>query len=71
MNVRINSDDTKVCSVGGKDWAMFQFKFVRLDPEPPPPPPPTTVWGPLDSTGESKQGLTSRVLMLYAGQLLV
>eukprot|EP00879_Flechtneria_rotunda_P024837 GHRR01026355.1.p1 GENE.GHRR01026355.1~~GHRR01026355.1.p1 ORF type:complete len:592 (+),score=205.53 GHRR01026355.1:240-1778(+) len=30
MCVRFNSDDSIVCSTGGKDWAMFQFKVVPV-----------------------------------------
>ncbi len=41
----------QVCSVGGADWAIFQFKVVRISPEAPPPPPPKAVWGPLDPSG--------------------
>lgn len=29
MGVRFSADDSRVCSVGGKDWALFQFKFVK------------------------------------------
>jgi microtubule-associated protein-like 6 len=31
MCVRFNADDSLVCSTGGKDWAMFQFRVVPVD----------------------------------------
>ncbi|GIL71077.1 hypothetical protein Vretifemale_1483 [Volvox reticuliferus] len=32
LGVRFNSDDTMLVSVGGYDWAMFQFNVVELVP---------------------------------------
>lgn len=32
MGVRFNADDSRVASVGGKDWALVQFKVVPGDP---------------------------------------
>ena len=63
MGVRWSADDAYVASVGGKDWAMFQFKVAaaeeqvaaaaaaakRLGDE---EGSGQMVWGPLDSTGE-------------------
>lgn len=53
MCVRVNYSDQRVCSVGGKDRAVFQFKLVPLASEPEPEPEPEKVWGPLDSEGRS------------------
>jgi hypothetical protein len=41
----------QVCSAGGHDWAIFQFRVVAIKPEALPPPPPKPVWGPLDPQG--------------------
>lgn len=51
MCVRFNCADSRVVSVGGHDCAMFQFKFVKLEPPPVPEPEPEPVWGPTDATG--------------------
>lgn len=32
MCVRFNADDSLLCSAGGKDWALFQFRVVPADP---------------------------------------
>lgn len=53
MCVRVNYNDQRVCSVGGKDRAVFQFKLVQLAAEPEPEPEPEKVWGPLDAEGRS------------------
>jgi len=53
MCVRINYADRRVCSVGGKDRAVMQFKLTELDEEPEPEPEPEMVWGPLDSAGRT------------------
>ena len=52
MCVRFNSDSSLVCSVGGHDWAVFQFRVVRLRPDDPPPPKAEKVWGAIDDSGE-------------------
>uniref|UniRef100_A0A383VWQ6 EML-like second beta-propeller domain-containing protein n=1 Tax=Tetradesmus obliquus TaxID=3088 RepID=A0A383VWQ6_TETOB len=31
MCVRFNADDSMVCSAGGKDWALFQFRVAPVD----------------------------------------
>lgn len=51
MSVRFNHDASLVCSGGGHDWAVFQFRVVRLQPGAPPPPQPVKVWGALDESG--------------------
>lgn len=43
----------QVFSVGGHDWAIFQFRVVRISPDAPPPAPPKPVWGPLDPQGRT------------------
>ncbi|GFR42919.1 hypothetical protein Agub_g3919, partial [Astrephomene gubernaculifera] len=54
MGVRFNCDDSLVVSVGGYDWAMFQFAVVDLDPPAEHgPAPPQKVWGALDPEGRS------------------
>lgn len=53
MCVRVNYSDRKVCSVGGKDRAVLQFKLVEIEPEPEPAPEEEPVWGPLDPAGRT------------------
>lgn len=52
MCVRFNARDTLVNSAGGKDRAVFQFKFVKIEAKPTPVPEAPLEWGPIDSTGE-------------------
>jgi microtubule-associated protein-like 6 len=61
MCVRWSADDAYVASVGGKDWAMFQFKVAALEEQGAAAAAKRAgndegsgqmVWGPLDSTGE-------------------
>mmetsp|Transcript_34365 Transcript_34365/g.76299 ORF Transcript_34365/g.76299 Transcript_34365/m.76299 type:complete len:1172 (-) Transcript_34365:306-3821(-) len=59
MCVRFNCNDALVCSVGGRDRAIFQFRVVELRPDDPPPAAPQPVWGPLDSTGRNWGWTTS------------
>jgi microtubule-associated protein-like 6 len=54
MCVRFNCNSSLVCSSGGHDWAVFQFRVVEVKPEEKPPPPPEPVWGPLDASGKPK-----------------
>ena len=54
MMVRWNAEGSVVCSVGGDDRSILQFRFVPLGAPPPPPPSaPAPVWGPLDPEGRS------------------
>ncbi|GAX82495.1 hypothetical protein CEUSTIGMA_g9922.t1 [Chlamydomonas eustigma] len=53
MCVRFNCNSTLVCSGGGHDWAVFQFRVVRIKPDDPPPPKPQRVWGALDESGRN------------------
>lgn len=53
MCVRYNCDESLVCSAGGKDRAIFQFKFAEFQPTPPPEPEAEPVWGPLSAKGVS------------------
>ncbi|GIL71076.1 hypothetical protein Vretimale_17844 [Volvox reticuliferus] len=53
LGVRFNSDDTMLVSVGGYDWAMFQFNVVELVPVDHGPYLPQKVWGALDPEGRS------------------
>lgn len=55
LSVRFNCDDSLVCSGGGHDWAVFQFRVVELKPQEAPPPAPEPVWGPLDNSGTGMQ----------------
>jgi len=52
MGVRFNKDDSLLCSAGGKDWAIFQFRVVPIPLGAPPPPKPKAVWGALDPQGK-------------------
>jgi hypothetical protein len=54
MCVRFNANDGLVCSVGGRDWAVFQFRVVEIRADEPPPPRKEPVWGALDNTGKPK-----------------
>ncbi|GLC69071.1 hypothetical protein PLESTF_000783800 [Pleodorina starrii] len=53
MGVRFSCDDSLLVSVGGYDWAMFQFSVVELQPMDHGPNLPTKVWGALDPEGRS------------------
>jgi len=44
----------QVCSAGGKDWGIFQFRVAPIPKDAPPPPKPKAVWGPLDPQGGSQ-----------------
>lgn len=64
LGVRFNANDTTVCSVGGRDWAIFQFRLVHLDPTAPAPAPPKPVWGALDPQGEWALGRSGRFVSM-------
>lgn len=52
MCARFNADDTLLCSAGGKDRAIFQFRLIRIEPDPVDEPLPFTRWGPIDPKGK-------------------
>ncbi|GLC70192.1 hypothetical protein PLESTF_000936300 [Pleodorina starrii] len=56
MGVRFSCDDSLLVSVGGYDWAMFQFSVVELQPMDHGPNLPTKVWGALDPEASSGAG---------------
>ncbi|KAJ9506292.1 hypothetical protein QJQ45_013870, partial [Haematococcus lacustris] len=58
-------DAPQVCSAGGHDWAIFQFRVVHITPTAAPPPRAEPVWGPLDPSGKS-YGYTTTPAVLSA-----
>ncbi|GIL71078.1 hypothetical protein Vretifemale_1483 [Volvox reticuliferus] len=62
LGVRFNSDDTMLVSVGGYDWAMFQFNVVELVPVDHGPYLPQKVWGALDPEGNDKTQRVARAV---------
>jgi hypothetical protein len=41
----------QLCSAGGKDWGIFQFRVAAIPKDAPPPPKQKAVWGALDPQG--------------------